>query len=182
MTALKRTGRRFIAAAAILAGTGAISGAAGYALHPSGPRACSSPSLPSGDSISVDSQGNASSPATGGLEFTCAGGTWVRITGYGNVAQGVTAAYAQPSQAAPAGGWFAPDDATCAAFRAYLRHRTAKRFRVMLEDSRSALHYLRIAVAWWAKDREHHASRMELATDRAFVLGDCTDPAAQEDS
>jgi len=36
--------------------------------------------MPAGSTISVDSRGNASSPADGGLEFRCTGRTWVRIS------------------------------------------------------------------------------------------------------
>jgi len=79
-------------------------------------------------------------------------------------------------------GAYWQDNATCGAFTAYERKNTPGRFGVMVRDSRSALHYLRVDVAWWAMDRRHHASQAELATDRAFVGLDCADYAAQEDS
>lgn len=51
------------------------------------PRACSSPSLPSGDAIKVDSHGNAWTPGTDVkdqvAEFVCTDGAWVPVTGYG---------------------------------------------------------------------------------------------------
>jgi hypothetical protein len=53
--------------------------------HAPGPRACSGPSLPSGDAMSVGRDGNAVSPPSGGVaEFVCTDGTWVRVDGYGN--------------------------------------------------------------------------------------------------
>lgn len=175
MTGLKRT----IAAAAALLATG-IAGSTGYALHTTttnAPRACHSPYLPSGDAIQVDTRGNAwsfGSRTSGPVRwYVCTDGTWVHVTGYGNTLQASTAA---------AGGWYSQDNATCRAFGAYERHPDRERFAVMLKDSRSALHYLRIDVAWWNADRKHHASSAELATDKAFVSGDCTDPAAQMDS
>lgn len=43
------------------------------------PAACTSPSAPSGTTVSVDAQGNASAPYTGGIGLKCTDGSWVRI-------------------------------------------------------------------------------------------------------
>lgn len=73
------------AVAVVLAGGALVgAGAVGRVSAPSEPAACSHPSLPSGDSMSVDQAGNGSSPASGGVEFVCTDGVWVRVTGYGN--------------------------------------------------------------------------------------------------
>ena len=75
-------------AAVTLAGSALVgAGLVGRATA-SGPAACSRPSLPSGDSMSIDDAGNGTSPASGGLEFVCTDGTWVRVTGYGSQVSG----------------------------------------------------------------------------------------------
>ena len=45
-----------------------------------GPRSCTAPHAANGTTISVDAQGNASSPYTGGTGFRCSNGTWMRIS------------------------------------------------------------------------------------------------------
>jgi hypothetical protein len=73
-----------LAASAVLV---ASAGAAGYAVHDGGPRACVSPALPSGDAIMVDVHGDAwtvGSHVSGPVrELVCTDGSWVRVSGYG---------------------------------------------------------------------------------------------------
>lgn len=190
LTETEREGRtstrrpvRKLAAAVVLAATAAIAGGTGYALHTQAgsPAGCAvaGHTLPSGDAMKVDSQGNAwteDSKVPGPVStFVCTDGTWVHVTGYGSTGQAVTTAHTT-------GGPYAADDATCKASAAYVKHPTAKRFRVMVKDSSTAFWFLRMDVAWWAKDRKQHADRAELAQDRVMVAGDCSDPAAQQDS
>ncbi len=47
--------------------------------HRHAPAGCHTPAMPDGSTISVDAQGDATAPYTGGLGFRCDGGTWVRI-------------------------------------------------------------------------------------------------------
>ena len=99
-----------------------------------------------------------------------------------SVFAGVAGTSGQARAATASSGPYVRDSATCQAFRVFERHPGSKRFRVMLADSRSSLHYLRIDVAWWNVDRERHASAAGIGTDVAFVRLDCTDYAAQADS
>ena len=52
---------------------------AGCAASRHAPAGCHTPAAVSGTTVSVDGQGNASSPYTGGTGFRCDDGTWVRI-------------------------------------------------------------------------------------------------------
>ncbi len=82
--------RRKVATVAAVVAAAAISLAgcsAGTQAQRSAPEGCHTPAAPNGTTISVDRNGNASSPATGGLEFRCAGGKWVRMTARHDVIQ-----------------------------------------------------------------------------------------------
>jgi hypothetical protein len=48
------------------------------AVHPMSFGACAAPSAPNGTTVSVDAQGNASAPYTGGYGLKCSNGAWVK--------------------------------------------------------------------------------------------------------
>ena len=94
---------------------------------------------------------------------------------------GVAGTSVQASAATAVSGPYARDSATCRAFRAFERHPTSARFRVMVRDSRSALWVLADDVGGWNLDRAHHAAGWVLGMDRGLVTQDCDDPAAEMD-
>ena len=93
---------------------------------------------------------------------------------------GVAGMSGQARASVSGSGLFARDNATCQAFRVFERHPSAKRFRVMLADSRSALWFLRDDVGGWQLDLRDHAAGWVLRMDGDLVTQDCADPAAQE--
>ena len=92
---------------------------------------------------------------------------------------GVAGTSGQARAATAVSGPYVQDSAACAAFRAFERHPSAKRFRVMVGDSRSALWFLRFDVRGWQADRVSHAPGWVQGMDRGLVAQDCKDPAAQ---
>ena len=92
---------------------------------------------------------------------------------------GVAGTSGQASAATAVSGPYARDNATCQAFRAFERHQTAGRVRVMVRDSGSALWFLRDDVQGWQADRVSHAPSWVLGMDRGLVTQDCDDPAAE---
>ena len=108
-----------------------------------------------------------------------------RLVCAATIAVGVFAGVAGTSGQARASvvvsGLFARDSATCGAFRAFERHPTSARFRVMVRDSRSALWFLADDVGGWNLDRAHHAAGWVLGMDAGLVAQDCADPAAEMD-
>ena len=97
------------------------------------------------------------------------------------VLAGVAGTSVQASAAPLSSGPFARDNATCGAFGAYERHPSARRFAVMVRDSRSALWVLADDVGGWQLDRAHHAAGWVLGMDAGLVAQDCADPAAEMD-
>ena len=92
---------------------------------------------------------------------------------------GVAGTSVQARAATGVSGPYARDNATCSAFRAFERHPSARRFGVMVRDSRSALWFLRDDVGGWDLDRAHHAPSWVLGMDAGLVAQDCADPAAE---
>ena len=97
-----------------------------------------------------------------------------------SVFAGVAGTSGQASAATAVSGPYARDSATCSAFKAYERHQSAARFRVMVRDSGSALWFLRVDVRGWQADRVSHAPSWVLGMDRGLVAQDCADPAAEQ--
>ena len=93
---------------------------------------------------------------------------------------GVAGMSGQASAATAVSGPYARDSVTCRAFRAFERHPSSARFRVMVRDSRSALWFLADDVGGWNLDRAHHAAGWVLGMDRGLVTQDCADPAAEQ--
>ena len=97
-----------------------------------------------------------------------------------SVFAGVAGTSGQARAATAVSGPYARDNATCQAFRAFERHPSSARFRVMVRDSRSALWFLRFDVRGWQADRVSHAPSWVLGMDRGLVAQDCVDPAAEQ--
>ena len=94
---------------------------------------------------------------------------------------GVAGTSGQARASVAVSGPYARDNATCQAFRAFERHPSSARFRVMVRDSRSALWFLADDVGGWNLDRAHHAAGWVLGMDAGLVAQDCADPAAEMD-
>jgi len=79
---------RRLVAAAVVGGVLAAGITLAVVPHGGGPRACSHPSLPSGDAMAVTvnarGEGSAWSLPHAGREFVCTDGVWVAVTHYGN--------------------------------------------------------------------------------------------------
>ena len=96
------------------------------------------------------------------------------------VLAGSFAGAGQARAATSVSGPYSQDSATCRAFAAIERKVTARRFAVMVRDSRSALWFLRLDVEGWQLDVRDRAPGWVLGMDAGLVRQDCADPAAEE--
>jgi hypothetical protein len=69
------------------------------------------------------------------------------------------------------------DNRTVAAYHAYERHQSGRRFARMAADATHADAYLRTDVGTWARDRARHAPAATLRADAYYVWLDVTQPA-----